>query len=117
MNLEITGSKYHGFWFWGLLGGDGGKYGIQVLGSLRLNAGGVGGANEGVFGIHALGFPRLNAGGGVGWKRDGVGERGGNGKGKEGGRGDGKGGKGWDGVGNGGKGDGDMLGKVCHGNS
>lgn len=41
-------------------------YGIQVLGSPRLNAGGGGGDNVGKLGIQVLGSPRLKAGGGGG---------------------------------------------------
>ncbi|KAJ4824540.1 hypothetical protein Tsubulata_011036 [Turnera subulata] len=126
---------HHGFLFCWLLGGDGGIYGIQVLGCLklkpvggggggggdsngilgiqvlgspRLKAGGGGGDSNGILGIQVLGSPRLKAGGGGGWNRDGdggKGGRGGKGKGREGGLGYGKLGKGKDG----GKGNGNEV--------
>lgn len=59
----------YGLWLLGLLvGGDGGKNGIHVLGSQKLNTGGDscgggGGDKKGLFGIQVLGSHGLNAGG------------------------------------------------------
>lgn len=102
--------KFYGFWFWGIWGGEGETWGIQVLGSPKLKAGGGGGGGwerEGIWGTQVVGSPKLNGGERGGKKWDGgVGGNGGsdgNGKGSEGnGMDDGKGvmgGRGIDGKG------------------